>query len=281
MFASLLQAAVEDKPGFVAARDEHEATQAAVEDAGVPPDAAERRRVQAIVEDLALAASHAASLEVLRGGEHHDVLLGEKPLDPKFKELRRKAHSNRVQGLELRELQKTAGMECNAEIKAMLQGQCAAIAARVGDEALRLWLLATPGTWGAKAVEDDERLASLRAYVNPNDTPEEATDRKARYKKLMDTAAKKTPWGKGKWAKPDATAGADKPAGKSKYAKRRAKLAAAKNAAGAKKPGVKTVTFAAPVAGAAVPGTNGVTKGNISCHKCGRKGHFADHCPGT
>jgi hypothetical protein len=37
----------------------------------------------------------------------------------------------------------------------------------------------------------------------------------------------------------------------------------------------------APVAGAAVPGTNGVTKANINCHKCGRKGHFADHCPGT
>ena len=127
MFASLLQAAVEDKPGFVAARDEHEAAQAAAEDAGVPPDAAERLRVQAIVEDLALAASHAASLELLRGGEHHNVLLGEKPLDPKFKELRRKAHSNRVQGLELRELQKTAGMACNADVKAMLQGQCAAM----------------------------------------------------------------------------------------------------------------------------------------------------------
>jgi hypothetical protein len=168
---------VEDKPGFVAARDEHEATQAAVEDAGVPPDAAERRRVQAIVEDLALAASHAASLEVLRGGEHHDVLLGEKPLDPKFKELRRKAHSNRVQELELRELQKTAGMACNADVKAMLQGQCAAIAARVGHEALRLRLLAAPGTWGAKAVADDERLASLRAFTNPSDTLEEAADR--------------------------------------------------------------------------------------------------------
>ena len=136
-------------------------------------------------------------------------------------------------------------------------------------------------------MEDDERLASLRSYVNPNDTPEEATDRKARYKKLMDAAAKKTPWGKGKWAKPDA-ADADKPAGKTKTAKRRAarkKAAAAKKAAGAKKPGAKRVTFAgvpvAPVAGAAVPGTNGVIKAHINCHKCGRKGHFADHCPGT
>ena len=132
MFASMLQAAVADKPGFIAARDKHEAEQAAAAAAGLPPDAAETLRVKAIVEDLALAASHAASLEVLRGGEHHDVLLGQKPLDPKFKELRRKAHSNRVQGLELRELQKTAGMACNAEVKAMLQGQCAAIAARVG-----------------------------------------------------------------------------------------------------------------------------------------------------
>jgi len=186
-----------------------------------------------------------------------------------------------VQGLELRELQKTAGMACNAEVKAMLQGQCAAIAARVGHEALRLRLLAAPGTWGAKAVADDEKLASLRAYVNPSDTPEEATERKARYKKLMDAAAKKTPWGKGKWTKPDAAADADKPVGKSKSAKRRAKAAAAKKAAGAKKPGAKKVTFAAPVAGAAVAGTDGVIKAHINCHKCGRKGHFADHCPGT
>ena len=58
-------------------------------------------------------------------------------------------------------------------------------------------------------MADDEKLASLASYVNPGDTPEEAADRKARYKKLMDAAAKKTPWGnKGKWAKPDAAADA-------------------------------------------------------------------------
>ena len=150
---------------------------------------------------------------------------------------------------------------------------------------MRLRLLATPGTWGAKAVADDEKLASLRAYVNPSDTPEEATERKARYKKLMDAAAKKTPWGKGKWTKPDAAADADKPVGKSKSAKRRAKAAAAKKAAGAKKAGVKRVTFTgvpvAPVAGAAVAGTDGVIKAHITCHKCGRKGHFADKCTDT
>ena len=283
MFASMLQAAVIDKPGFIAARDTHEAEQAAAAAADQPPDAGELRRVKAIVEQIALDASHARSLEVLRGGEHHDILLGEKPLDPRHKELRRKAHCNRVQSLELRGLQKVAGMKCNAAVKELLTGQCAAIAARVGHEALRLKLLATPGTWGAKAVADDEKLASLESYVNPGDTPEEAADRKARYKKLMDAAAKKTPWGKGKWAKPDA-ADADKPAGKGKTAKRRAarkKAAAAKKAAGAKTPGTKKVTFAAPVAGAAVPGTNGVIKANINCHKCGRKGHFADHCPGT
>ena len=248
----------------------------------MPPDAAEKRRVQAIVEQLALDASHAASLEVLRAGESHDVLLGEKPLDPRHKDLRRKAHSNRVQGLELRELQKVAGMECNAAVKELLTGQCAAIAARVGHEALRLKLLATPGTWGAKAVADDEKLASLASYVNPGDTPEEAADRKARYKKLMDAAAKKTPWGKGKWAKPDA-ADADKPAGKTKTAKRRAarKKAAAAKKSGAKKPGAKKVTFAAPVAGAAVAGTDGVIKAHITCHMCGRKGHFADKCTGN
>ena len=280
MFASMLQAAVTDKPGFIAARDKHEAEQAAAAAAGRPPDAGEMRRVKAIVEQLALDASHAASLEVLRAGESHDVLLGEKPLDPRHKDLRRKAHSNRVQGLELRELQKVAGMECNAAVKELLTGQCAAIAARVGDEALRLRLLATPGTWGAKAVADDEKLASLRAYVNPSDTPEEATERKARYKKLMDAAAKKTPWGKGKWTKPDAAADAVKPVGKSKSAKRRAK-AAAKKAAGAKKPGAKKVTFATPVAGAAVAGTDGIIKAHINCHKCGRKGHFADKCTDT
>ena len=222
MFASMLQAAVADKPGFIAARDKHEAEQAAAAAAGRPPDAGEMRRVKAIVEQIALDASHAKSLEVLRGGERHDILLGQKPLDPRHKELRRKAHCNRVQSLELRELQKVAGMECNAAVKELLTGQCAAIAARVGHEALRLKLLATPGTWGAKAVADDEKLASLASYVNPSDTPEEAADRKARYKKLMDAAAKKTPWGKGKWAKPDAAADADKPAGKSKAAKRRA-----------------------------------------------------------
>jgi len=286
MFASMLQAAVTDKPGFIAARDTHEAEQAAAAAAGQPPDAGEMRRVKAIVEQLALDASHAASLEVLRAGESHDVLLGEKPLDPRHKELRRKAHSNRVQGLELRELQKVAGMECNAAVKELLTGQCAAIAARVGDEALRLRLLATPGTWGAKAVADDEKLASLASYVNPSDTPEEATERKARYKKLMDAAAKKTPWGnKGKWAKPDAAAVADKPAGTSKAAKRRAKLAAQKAAGakkpGAKKPGAKKVTFATPVAGAAVAGTDGLIKAHINCHKCGRRGHFADKCTDT
>ena len=285
MFASMLQAAVTDKPGFIAARDTHEAEQAAAAAADQPPDAGEMRRVKAIVEQIALDASHAKSLEVLRGGERHDILLGQKPLDPRHKELRRKAHCNRVQSLELRELQKVAGMECNAAVKELLTGQCAAIAARVGHEALRLKLLATPGTWGAKAVADDEKLASLRAYVNPSDTPEEATERKARYKKLMDAAAKKTPWGKGKWTKPDAAADAVKPVGKSKSAKRRAKAAAAKKAAGAKKPGAKRVTFTgvpvAPVAGAAVAGTDGVIKAHITCHKCGRKGHFADKCTDT
>ena len=145
---------------------------------------------------------------------------------------------------------------------------------------MRLRLLAAKGTWGAKAVEDDEKLASLKSYVNPSDTPEEATERKARYKKLMDAAAKK-PWGKGKWTKPDAAADADKPVGKSKSAKRRTKAAAAKKATGAKKPGAKKVTFAAPVAGAAVAGTDGLIKAHINCHKCGRKGHFADKCTDT
>ena len=286
MFAGMLQAAVADKPGFIAARDKHEAEQATAAAAGRPPDAGEMRRVKAIVEQIALDASHAKSLEVLRGGERHDILLGQKPLDPRHKELRRKAHCNRVQSLELRELQKVAGMECNAAVKELLTGQCAAIAARVGDEALRLRLLATPGTWGAKAVADDEKLASLASYVNPGDTPEEAADRKARYKKLMDAAAKKAPWGKGKWAKPDA-ADADKPAGMTKTAKRRAagKKAAAAKKSGAKKPGAKKVTFsgvpAAPVAGAAVAGTNGVIKAHITCHMCGRKGHFADKCTGN
>jgi ribosomal protein L37E len=278
MFTSMLQAAVADKPGFIAARDKHEAEQAAAAAADLPPDAGEMRRVKAIVEQIALDASHAKSLAVLRGGERHDILLGQKPLDPRHKELRRKAHCNRVQSLELRELQKVAGMECNAAVKELLTGQCAAIAARVGHEALRLKLLAAPGTWGAKAVADDERLAALESYVNPGDTPEEAADRKARYKKLMDAAAKKTPWGKGKWAKPDAAADADKPAGKSKNAKARARKAAAKKAAGAKKPGAKKVTFAAPVAGAAVAGTDGIVKAHITCHKCGRKGHFSDKC---
>jgi hypothetical protein len=271
---------VTDKPGFIAARDKHEAEQAAAAAAGRPPDAGEMRRVKAIVEQLALDASHAASLEVLRAGESHDVLLGEKPLDPRHKDLRRKAHGNRVQALELRELKKATGMECNTAVKALLTGQCAAMEARVGHEALRLKLLATPGTWGAKAVADDEKLAALESYVNPGDTPEEAADRKARYKKLMDAAAKK-PWGKGKWTKPDAAADAGKPVGKSKSAKRRAKAAAAKKAAGVKKPGAKKVTFAAPVAGAAVAGTDGVIKAHINCHKCGRKGHFADKCTGT
>ena len=100
----------------------------------------------------------------------------------------------------------------------------------------------------------------------------------------MDAAAKK-PWGKGKWTKPDAAADADKPVGKSKAARARARKAASKKAAGAKKPGAKKVTFTgvpvAPVAGAAVAGTDGAIKPHITCHKCGRKGHFADKCTGT
>ena len=76
-------------------------------------------------------------------------------------------------------------------------------------------------------------------------------------------------------------ADAGKAAGTSKKAKARARKAAAKKAAGAGKPGAKKVTFAAPVAGAAVAGTDGVIKAHINCHKCGRKGHFSDHCPGT
>ena len=286
MFASMLQAAVADKPGFIAARDKHEAEQAAAAAAGRPPDAGEMRRVKAIVEQLALDASHAASLEVLRGGEHHDILLGQKPLDPRHKELRRKAHSNRVQELELRELQKVAGMECNAAVKELLTGQCAAIAARVGHEALRLRLLATPGTWGAKAVADDEKLASLASYVNPSDTPEEAADRKARYKKLMDAAAKKTPWGKGKWAKPDGRgrgqAGRQVQVGEAAAAgrRRRPQEGGGRQEAGRQEGHVPGVP-AAPVAGAAVAGTDGVIKAHITCHKCGRKGHFADKCTGT
>ena len=140
-------------------------------------------------------------------------------------------------------------------------------------------LLAMPGGWGAKAVAEDERLASLRAYTNPSDTPEEAVDRKARYKKLQDAAAKK-PWGKGKWPKADAAA--DKPAGKSKAAQKRARAAAKKAGAKAAAKKTKRVSFTgvpvAPVAGAAVAGTNGVIKAHIDCHKCGRKGHFADKC---
>ena len=170
-------------------------------------------------------------------------------------------------------------------------GQCAAIAARVGHEALRLRLLAAPGTWGAKAVADDDAArVAPRAYVDPGDTPEEAADRKARYKKLMDAAAKKTPWGKGKWAKPDAAADADKPAGKSKAAKRRAarkKAAAAKKvaAAGARTPGAKRVTLSGLGGAGGGRGGGGHRRrhqgATSTCHKCGRKGHFADQCPGT
>ncbi|MCH9836750.1 hypothetical protein K0U83_13870, partial [bacterium] len=47
MFASMLQAAVIDKPGFIAARDTHEAEQAAAAAADQPPDAGEMRRVKA------------------------------------------------------------------------------------------------------------------------------------------------------------------------------------------------------------------------------------------
>ena len=32
---------------------------------------------------------------------------------------------------------------------------------------------------------------------------------------------------------------------------------------------------------AAVAGTDGVIKAHITCHKCGRKGHFADKCTDT
>jgi len=61
MFAGMLQAAVADKPGFIAARDKHEAEQATAAAAGRPPDAGEMRRVKAIVEQIALDASHAKS----------------------------------------------------------------------------------------------------------------------------------------------------------------------------------------------------------------------------
>ena len=194
-FAGMVDTCVKNAAGFLVERDAFE--QAPDENAGGTAGAtsAQGAAVAAIIAQLQRTEERAAIAKTLTEGETHDVLKGQRPLDPQHTELRRDAALLRSNELDLRELKDAIGKECTEETRALLEGQFARLAATHAREKHRLEVLAEPGL-GLDAVRWSERDARATALTCDTDTPEQAVLRAAEYKKRMDAHAKKrkAPW---------------------------------------------------------------------------------------
>ena len=132
LFAGMVNAYAENTEDFLRERDAFEKTPdvfaGLTVGAAAGPTAAQRAAVAAVIAQFRHTEERAAVEKTLIEGEQHDTLKGERPLDPKLKELRREAAVLRANELDLRALKDTVGKECTEATRDLLEGQFACLA---------------------------------------------------------------------------------------------------------------------------------------------------------
>ena len=288
-FAGMVDACVKNAAGFLVERDAFEKTPDANGGGTAGATAAQSAAVAAVIAQFRRTEERAEIAKMLVEGETHDVLKGQRPLDPQHTELRRDAALLRSNELDLRELKDAIGKECTDETRALLEGQFARLAATHAREKHRLEVLAEPGL-GLDTVRWSERDARAAALTCDTDTPEQAVLRAAEYKKRMDAHAKKrkvtwkAPWQRGGGGGGGGGGGRGNP-GKKKPGKTgkpggkpTKKQRTGRGGGGG---GGGAAANAAPKVNTVTAGTDGktITKAGIHCFICGHRGHYSGKCP--